>query len=110
MYAQSSMTYYAIVSEAILPGNFHWKFSSFSYLFLYNSITMQGAKSRIDLFQEVILGNISIAKLLCILVKVILQGACSGCPSSTFTLKSGIEAMLKEMLAGRVEIVEAING
>jgi Fe-S cluster biogenesis protein NfuA len=43
-------------------------------------------------------------------VKVILQGACSGCPSSTFTLKSGIEAMLKEMLAGRVETVEAING
>lgn len=43
-------------------------------------------------------------------VKVILQGACSGCPSSTYTLKSGIEAMLKEMLAGKVEIVEAING
>lgn len=43
-------------------------------------------------------------------VKVILQGACSGCPSSTYTLKSGIEAMLKEMLAERVEIVEAING
>jgi Fe-S cluster biogenesis protein NfuA len=43
-------------------------------------------------------------------VKVILQGACSGCPSSTYTLKSGIEAMLKEMLAGRVETVEAING
>ena len=33
---------------------------TFSYLFLYNSITLQGAKSRIDLFQEVILGNISI--------------------------------------------------
>ena len=33
---------------------------SFSYLFLYNSITLQGAKSRIDLFQEVILGNISV--------------------------------------------------
>lgn len=33
---------------------------SFSYLFLYNSITMQGSKSRIDLFQELILGNISI--------------------------------------------------
>jgi Fe-S cluster biogenesis protein NfuA len=43
-------------------------------------------------------------------VKVILQGACSGCPSSTFTLKSGIEALLKEMMAGKVEIVEAING
>jgi Fe-S cluster biogenesis protein NfuA len=43
-------------------------------------------------------------------VKVILQGACSGCPSSTYTLKSGIENMLKEMLKDKVEIVEAING
>jgi len=43
-------------------------------------------------------------------VKVILQGACSGCPSSTFTLKNGIENMLKEMLKGKVNTVEAING
>lgn len=43
-------------------------------------------------------------------VKVVLQGACSGCPSSTFTLKNGIENMLKQMLKDKVEIVEAING
>lgn len=43
-------------------------------------------------------------------VKVILQGACSGCPSSTMTLKMGIENMLKEMMQGRVESVEALNG
>ncbi|WP_108802207.1 NifU family protein [Aquimarina sp. Aq107] len=43
-------------------------------------------------------------------VKVILQGACSGCPSSTFTLKNGIENMLKEMLKDKVAFVEAING
>jgi len=43
-------------------------------------------------------------------VRVILQGACSGCPSSTITLKNGIETMLKEMLQGRVSHVEAING
>ncbi len=43
-------------------------------------------------------------------VKVILQGACSGCPSSTITLKNGIETMLREMLKGKVETVEAING
>ena len=43
-------------------------------------------------------------------VRVILQGACSGCPSSTITLKNGIEAMLREMLQGKVETVEAING
>ena len=42
-------------------------------------------------------------------VSVILQGACSGCPSSTVTLKNGIENMLKEMLHGKVEVVEAIN-
>ncbi|WP_339894906.1 NifU family protein [uncultured Algibacter sp.] len=43
-------------------------------------------------------------------VSVMLQGACSGCPSSTYTLKSGIENILKEMLPGKVETVEAING
>jgi len=43
-------------------------------------------------------------------VKVILQGACSGCPSSTVTLKNGIETMLRQMLNGKVETVDAING
>lgn len=41
--------------------------------------------------------------------KVILQGACSGCPSSTFTLKSGIENMLKSMLNDDSIKVEAVN-
>jgi Fe-S cluster biogenesis protein NfuA len=43
-------------------------------------------------------------------VSVLLQGACSGCPSSTFTLKNGIENMLKQMLPGKVDVVMAING
>jgi NFU1 iron-sulfur cluster scaffold homolog, mitochondrial len=42
-------------------------------------------------------------------VKVTLQGACSGCPSSTFTLKSGIENMLKSMLNDDKINVEAAN-
>ena len=42
-------------------------------------------------------------------VQVILQGACSGCPSSTFTLKNGIENMLKEMMPGKIEHVVALN-
>ncbi|NNL82910.1 MAG: NifU family protein, partial [Winogradskyella sp.] len=42
-------------------------------------------------------------------VEVILQGACSGCPSSTFTLKNGIENMLKEMLNDNGITVNAIN-
>lgn len=43
-------------------------------------------------------------------VSVVLKGACSGCPSSTMTLKAGIENMLKEMLPGQIKEVEAING
>jgi NFU1 iron-sulfur cluster scaffold homolog, mitochondrial len=42
-------------------------------------------------------------------VKVILQGSCNGCPSSTFTLKNGIENMLKDMLNDKDIIVEALN-
>lgn len=43
-------------------------------------------------------------------VSVILQGACSGCPSSTITLKNGIETMLKDMLPNQINEVVAING
>lgn len=42
-------------------------------------------------------------------VKVILQGSCNGCPSSTFTLKNGIENMLKNMLHDNDIVVEALN-
>lgn len=38
-----------------------------------------------------------------------LHGACSGCPSSTVTLKDGIESMLKHYIP-EVESVEAVNG
>ncbi len=43
-------------------------------------------------------------------VEVVLQGACSGCPSSTITLKNGIETTLKNVLPNKVEKVIAING
>lgn len=38
-------------------------------------------------------------------VKLLLQGSCSGCPSSTLTLKSGIENLLKRMLPEVKEVV-----
>ena len=43
-------------------------------------------------------------------VTVTLKGACSGCPSSTFTLKNGIENMLRQMLHNNDIVVEALNG
>ena len=39
-------------------------------------------------------------------VKLLLQGSCSGCPSSTITLKAGIENLLKKMIP-EVKAVEA---
>jgi NFU1 iron-sulfur cluster scaffold homolog, mitochondrial len=41
-------------------------------------------------------------------VKLRLQGACSGCPSSTMTLKMGIEGLLTRMVPG-VERVESVS-
>ena len=42
-------------------------------------------------------------------VNVLLQGACNGCPSSTITLKNGIEATLKQLLPGKIGAVNAMN-
>jgi Fe-S cluster biogenesis protein NfuA len=39
------------------------------------------------------------------IVTLILQGSCSGCPSSTVTLKAGIEGMLKRMVPEVKEVV-----
>lgn len=39
------------------------------------------------------------------LVKVEMHGSCRGCPSSTMTLKSGIEALLKRLLPDDVKEV-----
>ena len=42
-------------------------------------------------------------------VKVKLQGSCSGCPSSMITLKAGIENLFTRMMPGEVMAVEALN-
>lgn len=54
-------------------------------------------------------GNIEFASYVDGVVSVVLQGACSGCPSSTVTLKSGIEGMMKRMIPEVTEVV-AIAG
>jgi len=42
-------------------------------------------------------------------VKLKLRGSCSGCPSSTMTLKAGIQNLLTRMVP-EVKAVEAVNG
>jgi len=44
------------------------------------------------------------------IVKVILKGACSGCPSSTLTLKGGIESLLIQKMGDKIKEVVALNG
>jgi Fe-S cluster biogenesis protein NfuA len=41
--------------------------------------------------------------------KLLLQGACSGCPSSTATLQQGIKSLLVKMLPGEIAEVESVN-
>jgi Fe-S cluster biogenesis protein NfuA len=55
-------------------------------------------------------GNITFRSYENGVVNVVLRGACSGCPSSTVTLKKGIETLLKNRLPGEVSEVVAVNG
>mgnify|MGYP001824001553 FL=1 len=50
-------------------------------------------------------GNIEFERFDAGVVVVTLQGSCSGCPSSTVTLKAGIEGMLKRMVPEVTEVV-----
>ncbi|MEM6602651.1 MAG: NifU family protein [Pseudomonadota bacterium] len=50
-------------------------------------------------------GDITLKKYEGGIVYVSLKGACSGCPSSTITLKSGIENMLKHYIPDVTEVL-----
>lgn len=50
-------------------------------------------------------GNIEFKSFENGVVSLIMQGSCSGCPSSTVTLKSGIEGMMKRMIPEVKEVV-----
>ncbi len=54
-------------------------------------------------------GNIEFKSFKDGVVTVILQGSCSGCPSSTVTLKAGIEGMLKRMVPEVQEVVSEMG-
>jgi Fe-S cluster biogenesis protein NfuA len=50
-------------------------------------------------------GNIEFKSYQDGIVSLTMQGSCSGCPSSTVTLKSGIEGMMKRMIPEVKEVV-----
>jgi Fe-S cluster biogenesis protein NfuA len=53
-------------------------------------------------------GNVEVVELDGPTVKVRLQGACGSCPSSTMTLKMGIERKLREMIPEIAEVEQVL--
>ena len=53
-------------------------------------------------------GNVEIVEIDGPIVKVRLQGACGSCPSSTMTLKMGIERKLQEMIPEISEVIQVL--
>ena len=53
-------------------------------------------------------GNVELVELDGPVVKLRLQGACGSCPSSTMTLRMGIERRLKEFIPEIVEVEQVI--
>ena len=53
-------------------------------------------------------GNVEVVELDGPIVKVRLQGACGSCPSSTMTLKMGIERKMRECIPEVSEVVQVL--
>ncbi|MEA5469529.1 MULTISPECIES: NifU family protein [unclassified Spirulina] len=53
-------------------------------------------------------GNVELVDIDGPIVKVRLQGACGACPSSTMTLKMGIERRLREKIPEVVEVEQVM--
>lgn len=53
-------------------------------------------------------GNVELVELDGPVVKLRLQGACGSCPSSTMTLKMGIERKLRQMIPDVIEVEQVL--
>ncbi|MFB2878606.1 MULTISPECIES: NifU family protein [Floridanema] len=53
-------------------------------------------------------GNVEVVELDGPVVKLRLQGACGSCPSSTMTLRMGIERKLREMIPEIAEVEQVL--
>lgn len=53
-------------------------------------------------------GNVDLVEIDGPIVKLRLQGACGSCPSSTMTLKMGIERRLREFIPEIVEVEQVM--
>ncbi|MCM0594429.1 MAG: NifU family protein [Gloeotrichia echinulata IR180] len=74
-------------------------------------LTLENVETVLDEMRPYLIsdgGNVEVVELDGPVVKLRLQGACGSCPSSTMTLRMGIERRLKEQIPEIAEIEQVI--
>jgi len=75
------------------------------------ALTLENVEKVLDELRPFLMadgGNVEVVELDGPIVKVRLQGACGGCPSSTMTLKMGIERKMRESIPEVSEVVQVL--
>jgi Fe-S cluster biogenesis protein NfuA len=71
------------------------------------ALTVENVETTLDEMRPYLMadgGNVELVDIEGPIVKLRLQGACGSCPSSTMTLRMGIERRLKEMIPEIAEV------
>ena len=75
------------------------------------ALTLENVEKVLDELRPFLMadgGNVEVEELDGPIVKVRLQGACGSCPSSTMTLKMGIERKMRESIPEVSEVVQVL--
>ena len=75
------------------------------------ALTLQNVETVLDELRPFLMadgGNVEVVEIDGPIVKVRLQGACGSCPSSTMTLKMGIERKMRESIPEVREVVQGL--
>ena len=75
------------------------------------ALTLENVEKVLDELRPFLMadgGNVEVVELDGPIVKVRLQGACGSCPSSTMTLKIGIERKMRESIPEVSEVVQVL--
>jgi Fe-S cluster biogenesis protein NfuA len=75
------------------------------------ALTLANVERALDELRPYLLadgGNVEVVEIDGPIVKVRLQGACGSCPSSTMTLKMGIERKLREAIPEVAEVIQVL--
>ena len=76
-----------------------------------HALTLDNVERTLDELRPYLMadgGNVEVVEIDGPIVKVRLQGACGSCPSSTMTLKMGIERKLREAIPEVAEVVQVL--